>query len=122
MPRLLFGLLLLVHGAIHLACFAPVPDDPKWPFRWRSPWLPKASEKVLRAFGTAAIALLCLGYFVAAPGVWGVVSLTGIWVPAAPLASALSFVVIAILWHPWFFAGPTVDVVIAAAVLLHWVA
>jgi len=29
---------------------------------------------------------------------------------------------IAVLWHPWFFAGPAVDVVIAAAALLHWVA
>jgi len=122
MPRLLFGLLLLVHGAIHLAWFAPAPDDPKWPFRWRSPWLPKLSEDTLRNLGTAAIALMFLGYAVAALGVWGVGFLAGIWVPAAILASALSLVVIAVLWHPWFFAGPTVDVVIAVAVLLHWVA
>ncbi|HEY5517361.1 MAG TPA: hypothetical protein VIL15_03730 [Coriobacteriia bacterium] len=122
MPRLLFGLLLLVHGAIHLAWLQPAPDDPKWPFLWRSPWLPKVGEEALRNFGTAAIALMCVGYVIAALGVWGVGFLAGMWVPAALLASALSFVVIAVLWHPWFFAGPTVDVVIAAAALLHWVA
>jgi hypothetical protein len=122
MPRVLFGLLLLAHGAIHLAWFAPQPDDPKWPFAWRSPWLPKASEDTLRGIGTAVIALMFLVYTLAALGVWGVGFLAGAWVPLAVLASALSFILIVVLWHPWFVAGPTVDVVIAVAALMHWVA
>jgi hypothetical protein len=121
MPRLLFGLLLLAHGAIHLSWLAPKPTDPKWPFHWRSPWFPRTSEESLRGIGTAVIALMFLAYVVAALGVWGVAVLAGVWVPAAVLASALSFMVIAVLWHPWFVAGPTVDVIIAAAALLNWV-
>jgi hypothetical protein len=120
MPRMLFGLLLLVHGAIHLAWFMPVPEDPKWPFAWRSPWLPKVSEGTLRAVGTATISLMFLCYVVAALGAFGVAFLAGTWIPLAVLASALSFMTIAVLWNPWFVAGPTVDLVIAAAALLNW--
>jgi hypothetical protein len=121
MPRVLFGLLLLVHGAIHLAWLAPQPQDPKWPFAWKSPWLPSVPEETLRPVGTAAIALMMLCFVVAALGVWGVGFLAGVWVPAVVLGSALSFLVIGVLWHPWFVVGPTVDLLIAAAALFNWV-
>jgi len=120
MPRVLFGLLLLVHGAIHLLWLAPQPQDPKWPFVWRSPWLPSVSEETLRPVGTAVIALMMLCFVVAALGVWGVGFLAGVWVPAVVLGSVLSIIVIGVLWHPWFVAGPTVDLLIAAAALLNW--
>ena len=120
MPRVLFGLLLLVHGAIHLSWLAPQPEDPKWPFVWRSPWLPSVSEDTLRPVGTSVIALMMLCFVVAALGVWGVGFLAGVWVPAVVLGSVLSMIVIGVLWHPWFVAAPTVDLVIAAAALLNW--
>ena len=120
MPRVLFGLLLLVHGAIHLSWLAPQPEDPKWPFVWRSPWLPSVSEDTLRPVGTSVIALMMLCFVVAALGVWGVGFLAGVWVPAVVLGSVLSMIVIGVLWHPWFVAAPTVDLVIVAAALLNW--
>jgi hypothetical protein len=122
MPRVLFGLLLLAHGAIHLAWLVPAPADPKWPFLWRSPWLPHASEEKLRDVGTALITLMFLAFFVAALGVWGVPFLAGAWGAIAVVGCALSLIVISLLWHPWFVVGPTVDLLIAAAVLFNWVA
>ena len=62
--------------------------------------------------------MLC--FVVAALGVWGVGFLAGVWVPAVVLGSVLSMIVIGVLWHPWFVAAPTVDLVIVAAALLNW--
>ncbi len=121
MPRVLFGVLLLVHGAIHLAWLAPAPNDPNWPFRWKSPWLPSVSEETLRNVFTAVITLMLQAFFVAALGVWGVAFLASAWPWIAAFACVLSFVTIAVLWHPWFIAGPTVDLLIAAAAFLGWV-
>lgn len=122
MPRVMFGIFLLAHGAIHLGWLTPKPDDPKYPFAWRSPWLRDASEETLRGIGTAAISLLLLAYFVAALGLWGVPFLSDVWGAAAILGSTISFLLTGLLWHPWFVAAPTIDLLIFAAVFFGWVA
>jgi len=121
MSRVMFGFFLLLHGVIHLGWLSPKPSDPKYPFAWRSPWLPNASEETLKGIGTAAIALLLLSYFVAALGLWGVPFLSGIWGAAAVLGSTLSLLITALLWHPWFVAAPTIDLLIFAAVTYGWI-
>lgn len=121
MVRFLFGLLLLAHGAVHFLWLMPEPDDPKWPFRWKSPLMPSVPAEKLRGPGTAVIALLFLGYAVAALGVWGVPFLAGVWVPAAVLASVLSVMITAVLWHKDFIANPIIDALIVAAALLGWI-
>jgi hypothetical protein len=121
MTRILFGVFLLAHGVIHLGWLTPKPADPKYPFAWRSPWLPGASEATLKGIGTATIALLLLAYVVAALGLWGVPVLSQVWGAAAVLGSVLSIMVTVLLWHPWFVAGPIIDVAIVAVVLLGWI-
>lgn len=121
MPRIMFGVFLLVHGVIHAGWLTPKPDDPNYPFAWRSLLLPRASERTLRGIGTAAIALILLTYVVAALGLWGVPLLSQVWGAAAVLGSAVSLMLTALLWHPWFVAAPTIDVLISAAVVFGWI-
>ena len=112
MVRIVFGVLLLVHGLIHLAWFAPLPPDDAFPFRWDSPMLPDVSETTLKRFAGPVIVALVALLAIAALGVWGVPVLAGIWPAAAILGALLSFVVMALLWHPWFVTGPLVNVLI----------
>jgi hypothetical protein len=112
MLRIVFGALLLVHGLIHLAWFAPVPADDAFPFRWDSPVFPEASETTLKKFIHPMIALLVVTLTVAALGVWGVPALAAIWPAAAILGAVISFIVMAVLWHPWFVTGPLVNLLI----------
>jgi hypothetical protein len=118
MLRIVFGALLLVHGLIHLAWFAPIPPDDAFPFRWDSPIFPEASEATLRKLVTPMIAVLVLALAVAALGVWGVPALAGVWPAAAALGAALSFGVMALLWHPWFVTGPLVNMLILLFALI----
>jgi hypothetical protein len=117
MLRALFGLVLLAHGAIHLAWLAPQPDDPKYPFRWHSRWFPNVSEATLKGPGAALITFLFLAYLASALGVWGVPVLSRVWGVAAVLGSVVSVFVTAVLWDPDFIANPIVDAAIIAIVL-----
>ena len=112
MLRIVFGALLLVHGLIHLTWFAPTPPDEAFPFRWDSPIFPDASETTLKKFVHPMLALLVVSLTIAALGVWGVPALAGIWPAAAVLGAVISFMVMAILWHPWFVSGPLVNLLI----------
>jgi hypothetical protein len=114
MVRIVFGALLLVHGLIHLAWFAPKPPDDAFPFRWDSPIFPDASEATMKKVVSPMIAILVLSLTIAALGVWGVPALAGVWVSAAVLGAMVSFVVMALLWHPWFVTGPLVNLLIIA--------
>jgi hypothetical protein len=114
MTRIVFGALLLVHGLIHLAWFAPKPPDDAFPFRWDSPLLPEVPEQTMRKYLTPVIAVMVVTLALAALGVWGVPALAGLWTVAAITGAILSFVVMALLWHPWFVTGPVVNLLIIA--------
>jgi hypothetical protein len=116
--RIVFGIVMFAHGAIHLLWIAPKPKDPKYPFRWHSPMLPDLPESTLKAVTIPVIALQFLAYAVATLGVLGVPVLAGVWGAAAVLGSALSIVLIVVLWNRDFIFGPVVDVAIIAIVLL----
>jgi hypothetical protein len=119
MLRVLFGVALLVHGAIHLLWLAPKPADPKYPFRWHSPWLQDDTVMKLQGALTAMIMLVFLGYAVAAIGLW-TPGLSTVWGAAAVLASVLSVALTAVLWNPQFVFNPIIDAAIVAVVLLGW--
>lgn len=118
MLRIVFGAFLFLHGLVHLAWFAPVPPDDAFPFRWDSPIFPDASKATMRKLVTPMIAGLVLALTVAALGVWGVPGLSGVWPAAAALGAALSFGVMALLWHPWFVTGPLVNLLILLFALI----
>jgi len=118
MLRIVFGAFLFLHGPVHLAWFAPVPPDDAFPFRWDSPIFPDASKATMRKLVTPMIAGLVLALTVAALGVWGVPGLSGVWPAAAALGAALSFGVMALLWHPWFVTGPLVNLLILLFALI----
>lgn len=120
MLRTLFGIALLVHGAIHLLWLAPKPLDPKYPFRWHSPWLSDVTVAKLQGALIAVILLVFLGYVVAALGLWGMPALAGAWGAAAVLASVLSVAVTAVLWNSQFVFNPVIDAAIVAVVFLGW--
>jgi hypothetical protein len=112
MVRIVFGALLLGHGLVHLAWFAPLPPDDAFPFRWDSPMFPDVSPSTMRRVMTPAILLLVAAFTVAALGMWGVAGLSSVWSAAAILGALVSTVVMAVLWHPWFVTGPFVNLLI----------
>ena len=118
MLRIVFGAFLFVHGLVHLAWFAPVPPDDAFSFRWDSPIFPDADPATIKKIVVPMIAVLVIALTVAALGVWGVPALTGIWPVAAILGACLSFVVMALLWHPWFVTGPLVNLLILLFALI----
>ncbi len=121
MAQALFGLLLVVHGLIHLTWIAPKPDDPTYPFRLSSPTIFKRADKALVAgIGAALVLVSTTAFLVAALGVWGVPVADAIWRPAAIIGSALSLLVVVTFWHRWFLGGPVLDVAIIIAAIVGW--
>jgi hypothetical protein len=117
----LFGLVLVVHGLIHLTWIAPKPDDPSYPFRLSHPALfRRANPKFVAGIGAALVLVSTLAFLIAGVGVWGVPGFAGIWRGAAVVGSALSLVVVATFWHRWLLVGPILDVVIIIAAVLGW--
>lgn len=121
MTRVLFGVFLLLHAMIHLGWTSPKPDDPKYPFiTTQSRLLPSLSAQTLGPLATALVVLIVVAYGAAALGLFGVPFLSGIWGAAAIAGSVVSLIACAVFWHPWFVAGPVIDVAIIAAVILGW--
>ena len=59
MARIIFGVFLLAHSVIHLGWLSPKPDDPKYPFAFKSPWFPNVADAILRAVAPALVPRLC---------------------------------------------------------------
>jgi hypothetical protein len=121
MARIVFGAFLLAHSVIHLAWLAPKPADPAYPFSFRSRLLPSLSETTVRAVAMALIAVTLAAFVAAALGLLGVPGLAQAWGGLAIAGSLASLAVTVLLWHPWFVAGPIIDVAIVAAVVLGWI-
>jgi hypothetical protein len=117
MLTMLFGAMLLAHGLVHLAWFAPEQPDDAYPFRWDSMLFPNASETTLRRIGTPAIVALVVALTLAALGVWGVPVLSTVWVPLAVVGALISTALMVTLWHRWFVTGPAVNALIVGFAL-----
>jgi hypothetical protein len=121
MARIVFGVFLLAHSVIHLGWLSPKPDDPKYPFAFKSPWFPDVADATLRAVAPALVAATLAAYVAAALGLFGVPGLAQAWGGLAIAGSLASLAVTILLWHRWFVAGPIIDVAIIAAVVLGWI-
>ena len=121
MVRALFGLVLVVHGLIHLTWVAPKPDDPSYPFRLSSPAVFKrADPKVVAGIGAALV-------LVSTRHSWSPGSACGecpgsrqVWRGAAIVGSTLSLLVVATFWHRWLLVGPILDMAIIVAAVVGW--
>ena len=70
-----------------------------------------SSCHAMREMGVV-VAIVAVLFALAALGVWGVPLLAAAWVPMAIIAVALSTTIMVVLWHPWFFTGPAVNLLI----------
>ena len=112
--KVLLGLLLVVHGLIHLVYFAPA-NDPKFPMTAGKSWLVTSRglpiEAVRRLVAvlavTAAVAfcLLALSYF-------GLLVPTNWFTPLAVVAALASLLLIAVTWNVQFMVGVAIDVAV----------
>ena len=121
MVSALFGLVLVVHGLVHLTWVAPKPDDPSYPFRLtQSALFRKADPKTLAGLGAFLVLVSTTSFLIAGLGVWGVPGFADVWRIAAIVGSTISLVVVATFWHRWFLVGPILDVAIILAAIVGW--
>ncbi len=121
MVRALFGLLLVVHGLIHLGWIAPKPDDPSYPFRLSEPKLFRGSDTgTVALVGAVLVVVSTVAFVVAGFALWIVPELPLIWRLSAMIGAVASLVVVATFWHRWFLVAPILDVAIIVAAALGW--
>jgi len=117
----LFGLVLVVHGLIHLTWVAPKPDDPSYPFRLSHPAVFKRMDpKRVAGVGAALVLISTVSFLIAGLGVWGVPGFAEVWRVAAIVGSAISLAVVATFWHRWLMVGPMLDIAIIIAAVAGW--
>ena len=124
MNGVVLAVLLLAHGAIHVAFVAPRPPQvaggPAWPFDLGTSWLlrPVGVDTgltpllglvlvVVTIAGLAAAALTVLGWL---PG--------SLWAPAAAIGAVGSLGLLLLFFHPWLVVGIAIDVALLWAVLV----
>jgi hypothetical protein len=110
------GVILLAHGLIHVAIYAP-PTAADAPFDPRHSWLvggPRQARPFLLTFAyasAAAFAIAGIGLF--AHQDW--------WQPAAIVAAALSLLLLVLFFNPWLTIGVAINVaVILVLVQTDW--
>lgn len=118
--RTLFGLLLSLHGVIHVLCVVPRPpgaDD--WPFTLERSWLlPGADPAVLKPLGFL-LAVVAIAFLAAAGlGALGLPLVSGMWQALAVIGSVASLLVLGLFWHPSAVFGVLISV--AVLVLVLW--
>jgi hypothetical protein len=112
----IYGVLVLFHGLVHLAWFAPNQPE-EYPFKWHSLLLARVPDETIRRWLSPFIVAQTVLFTLAALGVWGVPLLSGLWVPFTVAGVAISTMVMVLLWHPWFVTGPAVNLLIIGKAL-----
>lgn len=131
--RIFIALFLIAHGLIHMSLSnVPVPQPgamhtPFWPSWWRAEidktWpisrlgLP---DGFVRTLGWVLWLVVTVGFAIAGLGLLGLPVVNAIWPAAAVGSSVISILLLALYWHPWFVMGPTLDLLILAAIYFHW--
>lgn len=115
--RIIFGVVVVMHGVIHLGWLSPLRSGPNDTIEFRSPLFPRANERALQWAAILLVAGTVGAFTLAALGLWGVPYLASRWGAWAITGSVLSLIVSALLWRPWYVAGPFVDAAIIAVVL-----
>jgi len=120
MLELATGVLLIMHGLVHLSYATPKVDDERFPFVAERTWFASTTHlEVAAARGVfvALAALTVLAYAVAGVGLIADAAWWGPWALAGSVAS-LSTLVLG--FHPWLVFGVAIDVAIIAGVLAEW--
>ncbi len=119
---LLFGVFLIVHGLIHLWWLAPLPDDPKNPFTFKSPFVKSADalSDPLRTVGRVLVVTAAVALTLAGLDVLGVPLLAPAWRILAVLGALDSLAIIVLFWNRQFFVGVLLDVGIIALAFMGW--
>lgn len=112
--RLIFGVLLVAHGLVHLMWFAPN-DDATWPFRLDRSWL--MSEATRKPVAIALVALIVAGFTLLALAVWGAPGLASIWPGLAIGAAAASLSALVLFWDRQLVWGVAIDIALIAVAL-----
>lgn len=131
--RLLFGLFFIAHGLIHISLTTvPISEPgavqtPYWPSLRRQNidprWLANRlhlSKGTIRILGWVLCAVATAGFILAGLGILHVPGLSTIWIQAATFCSVVSMVLLLLFWHPWFVAGPLINVAIIALIQFQW--
>lgn len=117
----LFGLLLVVHGLIHLGWIAPKPDDPGYPFRLSEPKVFRRAEgETVALVGAVLVVVSTVALVIAGFALWIVPEVSMVWRVSAIVGAATSLLVVFTFWHRWFLVAPLLDIVIIVAAILGW--
>lgn len=115
---LVFALLLIVHGSIHIGYIC----GPAWPFVAGDPWLVTGlglGADAVRTAGIDVVLVTFVAYLVAAVAATGI--LRFLWKPAVVVASVASAVVLVAFVTPSTLPGIAIDAVLLwATVVRDW--
>ena len=124
MPSFIVALFLAAHGLVHLSFVrAPAearPGTPEWPFDLSRSVLMTplgVGPGACRAVGGALLAVVIVGYLVAAVGALGIVP--ALFVPGVVAGSVASIAMLGLFFHPWLVFGLGIDGVLLWAVLAN---
>lgn len=115
--RIVIGILLIAHGAVHLLYLAPEANDPRYPFTLRSSWL--IPEPARRSTAIALMAATMIGFALFALAVWGVPGLSGAWPAIALFATGASLALLLAFWDIRLGAGVAIDGALITLALLR---
>jgi hypothetical protein len=127
MPKVLFAVFLLAHAAIHFSYISPRPPvtagGPTWPFELGRSWLLSPlglSADMNRIVGIGLLALLVIGFGIAALATFGTVPMT-LWPGAVVVGAVASIAMLVLFFHPWLVAGVGIDLALLwAALVADW--
>ena len=127
MPKILFAVFLLAHAAIHASYISPRPPatagGPSWPFELGRSWLLSPlglSADMTRLVGIGLLAIVVIGFGIAALAALGMVPMT-LWQGAVVVGAVASTAMLVLFFHPWLVAGVWIDLVLLwAALVADW--
>jgi hypothetical protein len=117
--RWLLAALLIGHGVVHVlfAVPAPAPTDggAAWPFDVTRSWVITGAgldANLVRTVGMALIAVVVLGFILAALSTIGVIVPSGWWQPAVAASAITSAIVLILFFDPQLVLGLGLDAVL----------
>ena len=121
--RWLLAALLIGHGVVHLMFAVPAPattaGGPDWPFDMARSWAVTGASldlNVARAVGVALIAVVAIGFALAAQSTVGIVVPSGWWPPTVAVSAVASAVLLVLFFEPQLVLGLGIDAVLLAVV------
>lgn len=125
----LLAALLIGHGVVHALFVVPVPaatdGGPDWPFAMARSWaITRASldAKMVRIIGVGLIAVVVVGFSLAALSTVGIIVPSGWWQPIVAVSAVTSAVLLLLFFEPLLVLGLGIDAVLLSVVAARaWV-